>query len=306
MRTRFNTQFVSEAIVAPTARYWRSWKRLAGDPSCAEVLIVMGGIPIGLLLIAAMDMSQEWLLQLDSPAIWSDPATLWAAFASSYVHLSTQHLASNVLGYILLMGVLYPLSVQAGWKRELAWVTLLSLLFVPFLSSQYSLILDAEISNGGFSSILSALLAFLVFAWFKTLERWTDLEIQPYWPMLPISLVSALPFLIPTEVGMLIQPLYHVGAGFLILSAILAVDIVYRVEGEQSRPIRNSVLSPLLGISGLIFAMLALDALFFVPPPGNFLGHLAGFLFGVILGLLVGASERWSAVQGRVFGFSRA
>lgn len=306
MRSSFNTQFVSEAIVAPIAGYWRSWKRLAGDPSCAEVLIVMGGIPICLLLIAAMDMSQEWLLQLDSHSIWSDPATFWAAFASSYVHLSTQHLASNILGYILLMGVLYPLSVQAGWKRELAWVTLLSLLFVPFLSSQYSLILDAEISNGGFSSILSALLAFLVFAWFKTLERWTDLEIQPYWPMLPISLVLAFPFLIPTGVGMLGRPLYPLAAGFLILSAILAVDVVFRVDRQQLIPIWNTVYSPLFGISGLMFIWMAAGMLFYVPLPGNFLGHLAGFLFGVILGLLVGASERWSAVRGRVFGFSRA
>jgi len=83
------------------------------------------------------------------------------AFSNHFIHITTAHIASNLIGYLLLASVSYVLCVLSG-RRQFFYVCLITFIFVfPFVLSALNLALPRDAIGYGFSGINMALYGLL-------------------------------------------------------------------------------------------------------------------------------------------------
>ncbi|WP_276251781.1 hypothetical protein [Haloarcula rara] len=127
--------------------------------STAADLLVLCAVPAVLLAVATLPVSVRQSLVFE----YADP-TLRTAVASSFVHIGPQHLAVNLVGYLLVVPVTYLLSTANGerWQFRVAFAALL--LVCPPVLSYLNLAIVRTGGSAGFSGVLLALYGYLPLA----------------------------------------------------------------------------------------------------------------------------------------------
>ena len=290
-------------------------RRLAGSVLAAvrsrppaELAVVFLVVPALLVAVAAYPDSDTWRFSLASEGVFTGRWTLWTAFASSFVHSSTNHLVDNVVNYWLLMSVAYPLSVIAGWRRRLAIVAVISLATVPVISAWATLVALGDLTNAsaaGFSDLNNALLGYLLVVWFAALAterraggRTTGQAgphtgsahaVDPRWALVAAIGSLAVVFAVPS--GVVYFPQRPVlAAGLAVVAGAVALHLVRasgrpRIAGLGLQPERE--LLYVAGGSVVVAGVVA--SLVVVPFGSNAYAHLVGYLVGLAaaLGALV-------------------
>jgi hypothetical protein len=119
-------------------------------------VVILVTLPIALMVIQLLPHSVRRAYAFD----YTDP-TFGTAFSANFVHLSIEHLLTNVLIYLLLAGIGYSLFVLADRR-----VFFLSSVFVvtvvfPVVLSYLNLVQPRNAIEFGFSGINMALLGLL-------------------------------------------------------------------------------------------------------------------------------------------------
>lgn len=122
-------------------------------------LLLLVGVPV--LLAALFALPREVRLAL---AFQQADPTLLTAFAAHYVHLSADHLAANLLGYLLLAPLVYLLCLLNGHRRLFRAAATTFLLAFPFALSGLELAVGGGGVALGFSGINGAFFGLLAFA----------------------------------------------------------------------------------------------------------------------------------------------
>ncbi|MEF8779910.1 MAG: hypothetical protein V5A46_04465 [Haloferacaceae archaeon] len=283
------------------ARILRATASGLGRRPTLELAAVFLGVPALLFAVHLFPGSRAWSLSLAAESPFVDRETLWATFASSYVHVDGSHLLNNVGVYWITMAAVYPLSVVADWRRELAAAVAGYLLAVPLAVSWVSLRTLGEFSDypsAGFSGINSAFLGFLVVVWFVALAREVDGEDgpAPAWALIPFSLGLAVAFAAPRTAGLL-PPAPWIAALFVAFAIAAALGFL-RVDGDP-RAVDLSGVREFLFVFGLSVVIAGvLGSLVFVAPGTNVYAHLTGFVAGFAFPFLAFVLPRLPADHG--------
>jgi len=128
-------------------------------PSTAADLLLLAAVPAVLVAVATLPPSVRQSLVFE----YGDP-TLWTAVASSFVHISPGHLAVNLVGYALVVPVVYLLSVASGERRRFHVVFVSLLAVCPFVLSYLNLTIVRSAGAAGFSGVVLALYGYLPLA----------------------------------------------------------------------------------------------------------------------------------------------
>ena len=264
--------------------------------------LFLAAVPIPLLLVtlSVLPGTEAWRFSLAADGVLESRTTLWTAFASSFVHTSDTHLVDNVVNYWLLIGVAYPLSVIAGWRRRLLYSMTVYLTVVPLLSAWATLSVLGTVTNApaaGFSDINGALLGYLLVVWFAALSRErpaTDpadtrsgdhtnrdaIGVDARWSIVVALGALAVVFLAPGGI-FYFPPLPIVAALFGISAVVAAVALRRtigrpRIGGLDLQPSREL----LYVTAGSVAFAGVVGSLVFVPFGSNIYAHLVGFVVG--------------------------
>ncbi|MGQ3328877.1 MULTISPECIES: hypothetical protein [Halorubrum] len=207
-------------------------------------LLVLAAVPAVLGAVFALPESTRRSLVF----AYTDP-TVRTAFTAHYVHLDAGHLAGNVAGYCLLVGVGYVLAVLAGYRQffMIAFVTFLAAF--PIVLSALNLAVPRNAIGFGFSGInmaLAGLLPLLLGVYAR--ERFfPDASIRAL-PAVFFPLVGWMALLaLPVSAGALDGPgLAGVAIGIagLLLGSLYASTAGIRIRGAVREGIRAAVSNP--------------------------------------------------------------
>lgn len=90
-----------------------------------------------------------------------DNPSLIAAYTSSFVHMSPAHLAVNLVGYGLIVPVVYAMSALCGYKQRFYVSFVTFVLLFPFVLTGLALLFIRPGAGLGFSGILMAFYGYL-------------------------------------------------------------------------------------------------------------------------------------------------
>lgn len=130
-------------------------RRVATHGSLADVALILA---VPAVLVAAMALP---LPVRESLVFEYTRPTVRTAFLSSFVHLGTEHLAVNLLGYALVVPVAYLLSLATGSQRQFRVVFVSLLLTCPVLLAYLNLTIVRQSGSVGFSGLLLSLYGYL-------------------------------------------------------------------------------------------------------------------------------------------------
>lgn len=235
-----------------------------------DLILAFGGVPFLLVIVGALpeQIRNAWILEIADPTI----ATL---YLTNFVHLSIQHLSSNILGYLTVMLGLFPLAVLADQKRELIWSSLVFLTIGPFIISFVSI----ETLRGtpkrvvlGFSGINAAYAGLLPLFIGRYLKQKVCGQIYPSAfaaGSLGVELSIVLPVAgVHNKLTYLLALLGVVGLGPGLYSM------------WQSPVSRNPHRLSLAGYTTVIFVAVPVALFVTIQPNTPLYGHLAGLLTG--------------------------
>lgn len=265
----------------------------------ADLLFVFGALPTVLVGVFFLPGTASWQLSLAAESVFESRRVLWTAFASSFVHTTTDHLFDNVFNYWLVVVVAYPLSIIAGWRRRFFVMVAVYLAIVPFISAWATIVALGGVTNAptaGFSDVNSALLGYLIVVWFAAVE--TDMRrdpltgesrrpaVDPRWAAVVAFGSLAVVYLVPSGAGYF-PPIPTVGALF----AVVAVGIAAVLYALVGRPVlRAAAIAPereLLYVAAASVAVAGvIGSLVLVPFGSNVFAHLAGYAVGFALPFL--------------------
>ena len=264
----------------------------------SEVALVFLPLPTLLVAVSVFPGAETWRLSLAAESVFESWWTLWTAFASSFVHTTPDHLLDNVVNYWLLLAVAYPLSVVAGWRRRLLYVTLAYLAIVPLVSASATIVALGGLTDAptaGFSDVNSALLGYLVVVWFAALAAETErtdglgsdsvsrskpVGVDARWSIVVVFASLAAAYVVPSGVGYF-PPLPAIGALFAVAATVAAGGLYAaagrpRVGGIGLTPARE-----LLYVTGAsVIAAGVIGSLVVVPFGSNVFAHLVGYVVG--------------------------
>ncbi|MFD1515139.1 hypothetical protein [Halomarina rubra] len=155
-----------------------------------EIALVYILLPMILAGLWILPGTSAWELNLTTSSVFASPTTIWKTFASGYLHTSLWHLVNNVVGYWMLMAVIYPLVILAEWREEFFVTMGAYILAIPFFVGAFSLKLEADITAVGFSGFTSALVGFLIVVLFAAIHHEEDGP-HPVWALGPGLLAIA-------------------------------------------------------------------------------------------------------------------
>ncbi|MBX0322295.1 hypothetical protein EGH21_04515 [Halomicroarcula sp. F13] len=143
-----------------------SVRRVLWSRATAVDLLLLCSVPAILLAVASLPHATRESLAFEYTA-----PTLGTALASSFVHLDTAHLLTNLVGYALVVPAAYLPSVLSG-DRERFRVAFVSLLLAcPVLLPYLNLAVARRGVSLGFSGVLLALYGYLPLALAAYLDR---------------------------------------------------------------------------------------------------------------------------------------
>ncbi|PSQ57319.1 hypothetical protein BRD22_02615 [Halobacteriales archaeon SW_8_68_21] len=162
---------------------------------------------------------------------YADPTPL-SAFAAHHVHLGTNHLLGNLVGYGLLAGVGYLLAALSGRCRLFftAFVTYLGAF--PFALSALNLAVPQNAIGFGFSGINMALAGLLPILWYCYAQ-------DQFAPSVSVAALPALFFALVGWIALLALPVSTEGDGLVgltigVAGALLA--LLYAASSDLRRP----------------------------------------------------------------------
>lgn len=118
--------------------------------------------------------------------------TVWAAYATHFVHLDWYHLLGNLLIYVPTVAIAFLLCVLSG-RRQLFWtMTVTLLLAFPFALSALQLIFPPDRLVLGFSGINAGFAGFACFALAGYIRRTLDLGFEEQYAPALLFLVAAI------------------------------------------------------------------------------------------------------------------
>ena len=222
---------------------------------------------------------------------YADP-TLPSAFLSHYVHLGTNHLLGNLVGYGLLAGVGYLLAALSGRRRLFftAFVTYLGAF--PFALSALNLAVPRNAIGFGFSGINMALAGLLPILWYCYAR-------DRFAPSASVAALPAVFFALVGWIALLALPVSTEGDGLAGLSVGVAgalLALLYAASSDLRLPdslrerARTVASRPGYGdllVAGAIVAVGYPVVGFPADPTGsgsvvNLYVHLLGFCLGFI------------------------
>lgn len=247
-------------------------------------LVPLAVVPAVLVAVFALPDGVRRQLVLEFPT--TDPLTLYTA---NFTHLAAGHLASNVLGYLAVMPVVYGLCVLSG-RRHLFWgVFAVNVFAFPFVLS----VLNVEVFRAqlryflGFSGVLASFFGFLPVAlvWFLQ-ENFVD--------ELRICHAPLLYFVGVASIAVVAVPMSRTVLGVVVLAVIGALLTGYRLVAalsEQSIGQFKQSLAvpgyPELAVLGLVLALVFPFAAFpSISASGGSITNLYIHLVGYSLGYL--------------------
>lgn len=134
---------------------------------------LLASVPVVLALVYSLPMATRRSLALD----YSAPS-LVPAYASHFVHFTLTHLLVNVVGYVVVVSLLYLLAVAAGRRRQFLMVWAVFLLAFPFAISGFNLLFPRARIGLGFSGIVMAYVGYLPMAFTAFLGKQFDLPVR--------------------------------------------------------------------------------------------------------------------------------
>ena len=213
----------------------------------------------------------------------------WTVLTAAYVHASTRHLMSNLVGYWVSGGIVYWLCSAQGRQRWFWRTTILFLVALPILVNltSYGMFQSLEliVTTRGFSGVVAGNVGFILVA----LSRWLA-DRHDY--QLGMTVGQILFVLLLGEIALI-----YVGHPSLVMLALFGAAFTLSIgrllqRGLQQTPTpaeRQQVALEAAFVTA-ITAMLATFIWMLFPAQivqhGNqvdIIGHAAGFLWGVVL-----------------------
>jgi hypothetical protein len=278
------------------------WYRLAGKPSPATVSILFGAVPALLVLVAAVPGSAGWRLPLAAESVRTDPLL---AFSANYVHDDPAHLVGNVLIHWVAVGILYPLTALAGWRRR-GLLAVAALVVVPWIVATATLWRiggTPSLTVAGFSGVNAALFGMAVPAWFAAWDATVDGRnrghrpgsVRMVWSIgVPAGVVTVL-FANPGGV----LPVSRVPSVAVVAGAVAVVAAIGLVTTTDRRAWsaftsgdRGRLLVATGTVGGLAIASTAFGAFVRWATIWHLAGFLSGFLLTYVPALAVGIVRR--------------
>lgn len=119
-------------------------------------LLLIGAVPVVLLVAFLLPAELKWRLAFR----YTEPSVV-TAYAAHVVHFEPAHLATNLVGYVLLVGCCYLLAVGAGRRRFFLFAFGAVLVAVPPVLAASNLAVPRDGVTYGFSGLNMALLGLL-------------------------------------------------------------------------------------------------------------------------------------------------
>jgi len=272
----------------------------------SELGLVALPLPALLVGVNLLPGVEAWSFSLATEGVFESRWALWTAFASSFVHADTVHLADNVVNYWLLVAVAYPLSVVAGWRRRLLGSVAVYLAVVPLVSAWATVVALGGLTDAptaGFSDVNSALLGYLVAVWFAALAAESGRSrsgdppgVDPRWSVVAVFASLAVAYFAPSGAGYF-PPLPAVGSLFAVGAVVAAVGLYAAVGRPRVAELDLAPERELLYVTGAsVAAAGVIGSLVLVPFGSNVFAHLAGYAVGFavpFVGVLVdGTADR--------------
>ncbi|ELZ44471.1 hypothetical protein C464_13280 [Halorubrum coriense DSM 10284] len=195
-------------------------------------LVALCAPPVALVAVFALPEATRRSLAF----AYLEPTVL-SAFAAHYVHLGTDHLLGNLVGYGLLAGVGYALAVLGGRRRLFFTALVTYLLAFPFALSALNLAVPRNAIGFGFSGINMALAGLLPILWYCYARQW-------FAPAASIRALPAVFFALVGWIALLALPVSTEGIGIAglaigVAGALLAVLYVASSEVRFPPAIRT-------------------------------------------------------------------
>jgi membrane associated rhomboid family serine protease len=247
--------------------------------------VAFGAVPVLILAIGTLPPSLQASLALaiDSPAVQQ-------LLLSNYVHGSVPHLSNNVLSYLVVMTVLFPLAALSGRLRELGIAGIVFCTLGAVLISLYSIeTLDGTTveSTLGFSGVAAAFLGVLpVFIGFYLRDNISS-TVRPL--LLAVSLFGLELGVLLLVVGVLPRSNLALVALGLIGSGLVVRAIL---RSETSAPFHHRTL---VVYALLVFTVAPVGLFIRIDSGVNVYAHLGGFVSGwflPVVALAVGEVRR--------------
>jgi membrane associated rhomboid family serine protease len=208
-------------------------------------LAALAAVPLLLVLVYSLPVAMRRSLVFE----YGDPTVL-TAIAAPFVHIDPSHLLVNLVGYAIVLPVVYALSVLTNQRRRF-WIVFVTFVVVfPPILSYLNLAIPRPSAAVGFSGVVLAFVGYLPIVIADYLEE--ELDVGPREMVAPMT--------------------FFLG---LALIAVLSVQSVV--------PSNATVL---LGISGLVVATLLCALLFWIAtiedgrfrPQANLRAGVPGYL----------------------------
>ncbi|WP_238547498.1 hypothetical protein [Haloferax mediterranei] len=245
--------------------------------------------PVILTLVHQLPLELRESLVFD----YTDP-TLLTAFTSSFVHLETGHLFTNVFLYFLVVPVLYILGVVSGSRRQFHVFVITVLVAFPPVLSYMNLAITRSSVTFGSSGIVMAFAGCLPLALADYFE--SEFGIGPVDTFAPMMFITSVGLISVLSVQSVIpeNSTVLVGTAGLILVVLLTILLyvisAYKQENDVRSKLRSSAEATgyfeLIIVTGFLFVTILLVA-FPVDPTTeggilNLYEHFVGYSLGFI------------------------
>jgi len=264
-------------------------------------LAILVGVPA--LLLGVYCLPEPTRIEL--ALLYTEPTVL-SAYTMHFVHLSADHLVTNLVAYLLVVPLTYVLAVRAGRRDVFRVATVTFLVAFPLVLSGLNLLVERPRIGYGFSGINMAFLGLLPLMLLSYLKRHApatfELDHAPALFFAGVGLIAALA--VPS-------PRLRLGiAGFAACGATLylrGLTPIRRLRADvRSLFAEEGAEYAVVGL--LVFGLLPIAA--FPPDPTgagsvlNLYTHLLGYCLGFIapyatVTLLDGARSPSAGDQGR-------
>ncbi len=223
---------------------------------------------------------------------YADP-TLVTAYVAPFVHLGQSHLVVNLVGYAIVVPVVYALSTVSGQRRRFWIVFVTYILVFPPILSYLNLAIPRPAVGVGFSGIVLAFVGYLPIAIADFLDEHFGIGprelVAPMTFFLGLALIAVLSVqsVVPANATVLL------GTAGLVVATLLCA-LLFWIAAINKQPFRPSSTSQ-AGMPGYLELAIAAGLLFigiqFVAFPGdpivaggvvNLYVHLLGYALGFI------------------------
>jgi hypothetical protein len=222
----------------------------------------------------------------------------WASVTAGYVHHSTQHLVSNLVGFCLGGGVVYALCRLQNRRRWFVSTTLLFLVFLPALVTATSFwafhSLGVAPTSRGFSGVVAGYVGFIIVAVSRFVGTRSEQRVGVHVGT-AIWIVLLTELLVIYEGVPSVLQVTLVGVG---LTLTLGGVIVRGSRQEWSKASRRRVAIQ-TGFVTLVVAFLVMFVVVLFPHQivrdgvtTNIVGHAAGVVWGMVLAIVGMGCER--------------